>query len=119
MLDDTGSDILEMYREDCRALGLSPNYPYWGQDVVVDTSNGRVRRLSFYIAAQLLSANGQPLGPVVLAEAAVIPQIGGNKTRTSGMFFREGLFTATCPFGNGNLYLSDRKSGVTRPLPAS
>lgn len=60
ILDNTGSDILEMYREDCSALGLSPNYLYWGPDVVVDTSNGRVRRLSFYIAAQLLTPNGQP-----------------------------------------------------------
>ncbi|RFU34738.1 hypothetical protein B7463_g1624, partial [Scytalidium lignicola] len=103
ILDDTGSVYLELFRkDDCRDLGLTPAYGHYNQDVTLETTNGTVRRKCIYKVS-----------------ATITPGYGGDQFRSSGMFLRTHFFTATSPHDRGNLYISDKKSGVTGPLPAS
>jgi hypothetical protein len=109
---------LELFRnDDCKTLGLTPGYHAWKSDVILDTANGAIRRKSFNLEVQLL-VDGEPFGPVLEVTATVSPGSGRDQLRCSGMFLRQALFTATSPNGQGELYISDKKTGVTRPLPA-
>ena len=116
--DDTGSTFLELFRaDDCQHLGLIPAYHDWRNKVKLETANGTITRKSFPLEVQLL-VDGAPFGSVNKVTAAITPGRGGNQARCSGMFLRQTLFTATSPNGQGILYTSDKKTGVTKPLPA-
>ena len=118
ILDDTGSDCLELFADDdCVKLGLTPSYQYWGPNITLETSNGTVRRQSIALAVQLY-VNSAPFGPGVLEYATISPGLGGNQERASGMALRQNLFTGMSPYGAGSLLLSDTKTGVTRSLTA-
>lgn len=118
ILDDTGSAYLELFRgDDCQKLGLTPAYHAWMGDVNLDTANGTIRRKSILLEVQLF-VNGEPFGPVIETTATITPSLGKTQLRCSGRFLRQALFTATSPNGQGILYISDKKTGVTKPLPA-
>lgn len=112
ILDDTGSDCLELFADDdCVKLGLTPSYQYWGPNITLETSNGTVRRQSIALAVQLY-VNSAPFGPVVLEYATISPGLGGNQERASGMALRQNLFTGMSPYGAGSLLLSDALLGT-------
>ncbi len=118
ILDDTGSTYLELFRDDdCRKLGLTPGYHAWMNNVTLDTANGTVIRRSFGLEVQLV-VNGASFGTVAQVRATITRGVGGRQLRCSGMFLRHSLFTATSPNGQGILYISNKKTGVTKPLPA-
>lgn len=118
ILDDTGSTYLELFRDDdCQKLGLTPDYHAWMNNVRLSTANGDVMRRSFLLEVQLI-VNGASFGTIVQVRATITPGVGHSELRCSGIFLRDTLFTATSPNGKGILYISDKKTGVTKPLPA-
>ncbi|KAL1983598.1 hypothetical protein VTN96DRAFT_10177 [Rasamsonia emersonii] len=119
ILDDTGSTYLELFRDDdCQWLSLTRGCHFWMPNVLLDTANGLVTRRSIELEVQLV-VNGAPFGNITRVRATITPGFGGDQLRCSGMFLRNQLFTATSPYGQGVLYISDRKTGVTQPLPAA
>ncbi|QKX56126.1 uncharacterized protein TRUGW13939_03226 [Talaromyces rugulosus] len=116
ILDDTGSSYLELLTDDCFDLGLTETYSGWKPDVSLKiSSHEKIKRHSIMVEAQLL-LDGEPFGPVLCVRATISPVDGGELERCSGMAFRRNLFTATSPYGGGDLHLSDFKKGVTRSL---
>ncbi|RMJ20810.1 hypothetical protein PHISP_08319 [Aspergillus sp. HF37] len=119
ILDDTGSDFLELFsRDDCIDLGLTLDYEHWDEDVELEiSSHDKIKRPSILIDVQLV-LNGASFGPVFCVRATITPGKGEGRERCSGMGLRRHLFTATSPYGDGDLHLSDMKTGVTAPLRA-
>jgi hypothetical protein len=83
ILDDTGSTYLELSDDDCLLLGLTPGCHGWGNDVLLDTANGQVRRESIDVEVQLL-VNGAPFGPIANVIATITPGMGQDELRCSG-----------------------------------
>jgi len=118
VLDDTGSELLELYEvDDCARIGLTEEYEGWEDPVQLDTVNGKITRSTFMVEVRLL-AEGRPFGPICEVLAYMAEGAGGSSWRCSGGFLRQELFTATSPRQPTRLYISDRKTGVTRDLPA-
>jgi hypothetical protein len=104
--------------DDCVNLGLTLDYDYWEEDIELEiSSHDNIKRRSILIEVQLL-LNGAPFGSVLRVQAMISSGEGGDRERCSGMSFRRHLFTATSPYGDGDLHLSDIKTGVTGPLRA-
>ena len=99
-------------------LGLDDHYMHWSSGATIEMANGNVWRNTFMLEIQL-SVNGESFGPIIRTEAFISPGLGEDSPRCSGMFLRQNLFTATSPFANGDLLISDRKSGVTKDLKAN
>jgi hypothetical protein len=72
---------------------------------------------SFNVEVQFF-VDGETFKPVLEVTATFTPGSGRNQLRCSGMFLRQALFTDTGLDGQGELYISDKKTGVTRLLPA-
>lgn len=83
----------------------------------MDIANGRVERRILNVEVQLL-IDGVPFGQFVQTTSFLTPRSPAGSSHCSGMFLRSLFFTATCPDGRGMLYVSDKKTGVTGPLPA-
>ncbi|KAH8813080.1 hypothetical protein F5884DRAFT_322937 [Xylogone sp. PMI_703] len=117
VLDDTGSTFFELYADDAQRLGLTQSYGGWGRRVSLNTANGKIRRQIFAVEIQLL-LNGVPFGDITRISATLTPTNSDGDYRCSGTWLRKLWFTATSPYGNDSLYMSDRKTGVVRPLPS-
>ncbi|KAK2803561.1 hypothetical protein FQN51_003323 [Onygenales sp. PD_10] len=116
-LDDTGSEFLELYRDDVRDLHIPQGYAHHMANVHLETANGQVMRRSILVEIQLV-VNGAPLEKIMRVRATITPGNAGIQQRCSGMFLRQNFYTATCPDGNGILYISDKKTGIVSQLPA-
>ncbi|RFU27504.1 hypothetical protein B7463_g8820, partial [Scytalidium lignicola] len=116
VLNDTGSDILEMYQNEIQALNGPANYGYMGAPTPIQTANGLVNRAIITLEVQLVKA-GTPVGGFYRTEAMICP---GAPTgpRCSGIFLRQNFFTSTSPYNN-ILYVSDYKTGVVKPLQST
>jgi hypothetical protein len=113
ILDDTGAAYLEVFQDDdCVFLGLTRSYRFWGIRRRLDTANGIVARKAFRPEVQLLKGNA-PFGPISLITAFISPGRGGNTLRCSGPLIRQTFFTGTSPHRPNNLYISDKKTGIT------
>ncbi|CAG8216650.1 unnamed protein product [Penicillium salamii] len=80
------------------------------------SANGLVWLAHVSIEMQVLTSASVPLTPW-FEQLAVVKQWGPNEARLSGDGMRDHLFFATSP-GNRNLYVSTRKAGLMRVLPA-
>ncbi|KKZ65892.1 hypothetical protein EMCG_08397 [[Emmonsia] crescens] len=121
VLDDTGSSLLELLATpDYINLGFNMLYPHMLGITQLLTSNGVVERLSILIRAQVVVEDGRPLGPKIEIEASVTSAPLGPfyYSRCSGRILRRTLYTATAPTYGGPLYVSEKKNGVVKQLPA-
>jgi len=64
----------------------------------------------------LLDAGQQLVGPWAVMPGVINPG-HVNRMRCSGMYTRQQLFTGTAPDGAGNLFVGQKKHGVTSQLP--
>jgi len=82
VLDDTGSDWLEIYRDEALNLGLTAQYGFFGEIVDMDTASGQIRRQTFEMEVWIIQ-NGAPWGPFFRCNG---------QEHCSGMFLRKNLF---------------------------
>jgi hypothetical protein len=65
ILDDTGSELLELYEDDCGCVGLTPTYGGMLDSIWIDAASDTVPRESCSIEVQLLDNEGTPIGPIL------------------------------------------------------
>ncbi|PGH02329.1 hypothetical protein AJ79_07669 [Helicocarpus griseus UAMH5409] len=121
VLDDTGSSLLELLVEpDCIGLGFNMQYPHIIGPTQLWTANGGVERLSILVRAQVVTEDGKPLGPKIEIEASITPMTMAPVyySRCSGRILQRTLYTATAPAYGGPLYVSTKKTGLMKILPA-
>lgn len=84
------------------------------------TANGPVERLRIEIEASVIGLSDAQLMPFTLTEAVIAPDelLVEDETRLSGMLLCQNLFTGTAPDGLRTLFITSRKSHITRQLPA-
>ena len=82
----------------------------------INTANGIVLRDKMKMEMKIVSVAGQELTPWFIEDAIVQPVVSGS-LRLSGNAMRQYLFFAT-PKGNDRLYVSQRKAGLIRDIPA-
>jgi len=118
-LDDTGSDTFDIFEHpDLQALQIPPFPVYWHRNnwIQIITAGGMVYKEQVWLQVRLLDAAYQPVGPWAVMPGVINPG-NFNRMRCSGMYTRQNLFTATSPDGLGNLFVSEKKHGVTSQLP--
>ena len=115
-MNDTGSDIQTIFPTDLAALGYY-QIAYQGHlgTVPIGTANGVVSRMRIEIEMQITKANGTAITPWFM-EVAVITPVQPGQYRLSGSAMRDHLFFATAP-GNANLFVAQKKNGITTQLP--
>ena len=116
---DTGSDSLDIFEQpDLQALQIPPFPAYWhrNQWIQVITAGGVVYKELIWLQVRLLDAAHQPVGPWAIMLGVINPG-NMNWMRCSNMYTRQQLFTATAPDGLGNLFVGEKKHGVTSQLP--
>ncbi|KAH8820180.1 hypothetical protein F5884DRAFT_744542 [Xylogone sp. PMI_703] len=104
VLDDTGSDYLDLYQNEINSLNLPANYPT--QNTQIQTANGTVTRRTLRVEIQLVH-NGNAIGNFVESDALILPGASSQQTlRCSGTFVRRNFFTATSPITRIYTYLT-------------
>ncbi|CAG8182927.1 unnamed protein product [Penicillium nalgiovense] len=116
---DTGADIMavpQCYIDQLEAMGL----PVYVQGYnIMDIPGGSSCHKVVEVDVRLTDPNGGPLSHWMRVQACVIQSVLGPKfgMPLSGPFLRFALYTATCPDGQGLLYVCDNKRDL-RNLPA-
>lgn len=116
---DTGADIMaipQCYIDQLESLGIPvPVHGYNLMDIPGSTTCHKVVEID----VRLVDANNQPLCHWMKLQACVIQSRPGDHFRAilSGPFLRFALYTATCPDGQGLLYVCNNKKEL-RQLPA-
>jgi hypothetical protein len=115
-MNDTGCDIQTLLPTDLPALGYN-QLTYRGHLGVknIGTGNGVVRRRRIIIETQIVKADGTAITPWFREDAVILPQ-SGLQYRLSGSAMRNHLYFATAP-GNANLFVAQKKNGITTQLP--
>ena len=116
-MNDTGSDIQTIFPTDLAALQYN-QLTYQGHLGVlpIGTANGVVLRRKIAIEMQILKADGTTITPWFRETAVVAPLQPGIQYRLSGNAMRDHLYFATAP-GNANLFVAEKKNGITTQLP--
>ena len=116
-MNDTGCNIQTLLPTDRAALGYN-QLTYQGHlgAVNVGTANGVVRRRRIVIETQIIKADGTVITPWFRENAVILPPQPGIQYRLSGREIRNHLYFATAP-GNANLFVAEKKSGITTQLP--
>jgi hypothetical protein len=68
------------------------------------------------IETQIIKADGTVITPWFRQLAVVLPLQSGIQYRLSGRAIRNHLYFATAP-GNANLFVAQKKNGITTQLP--
>ncbi|KUM64565.1 hypothetical protein ACN42_g2522 [Penicillium freii] len=116
---DTGADIMaipQCHVDQLESLGIPvPVHGYNIMDIPGSTTVHKVVELD----VRLVDGNGDPLCHWMRIQACVIPSKPGHQFGSilSGPFLRFALYTATCPDGQGHLYVCNNKKEL-RKLPA-
>ncbi|CRL23838.1 unnamed protein product [Penicillium camemberti] len=116
---DTGADIMaipECYINQLESLGIPvPVHGYNLMDIPGSTTCHKVVEVD----VRLISVNNEPLCHWMRIQACVIESRPGDHFGIilSGPFLRFALYTATCPDGQGILYVCNNKKEL-RQLPA-
>ncbi|KAK2787309.1 hypothetical protein FQN53_005468 [Emmonsiellopsis sp. PD_33] len=124
VLDDTGYTYMELFRDDCVALGFDPYFipPQIYQGVIgLGTANGPIWAPRVRVEIQFIAMDNTPIGPITQIFAIVLRGlVTGDREKCSGPALRNILFTATAPrdIGNGPMIVGTRKTHVVRGLPA-
>ncbi|KAJ6168381.1 hypothetical protein N7497_001224 [Penicillium chrysogenum] len=118
-LHDTGADIMgipQCYIDQLEAMGL-PVYVQ-GYNIMTIPGGWSCHKI-VEIDVRLTDANGAPLSHWTRVQACVMKSLPGDTfgMTLSGPFLRFVLYTATCPDGQGLLYVCDHKKDL-RKLPA-
>ncbi|RJE25088.1 hypothetical protein PHISCL_02559 [Aspergillus sclerotialis] len=121
-LDDTGSNFLELFGEDCAALGFDPrNIPPEIYVDVIDlvTVNGTISVPCIKVGIQFVSPNDVDIGDLITAMAVCANDWYAIRDRCSGQALRSTFFTANAPFsiGGGDMVVGTHKSIVTNNVP--
>ncbi|KAJ5824255.1 hypothetical protein N7447_006595 [Penicillium robsamsonii] len=116
---DTGADIMaipEYYIAQLEALGM--RVPVHGYNIMA-TASGTACNKIVEIDVRLNDGAGQTLSYWMRIQACVLVNMPGPNAGMllSGPFLRFALYTATCPDGQGNLYVCNHKSEL-KQLPA-
>jgi hypothetical protein len=116
-MNDTGSSVQTIFPTDLTAL-LHNQLTYQGYrgTLVVETANGLVRRRKIVIEMQITKADGTAITPWFTETAIITPPQAGIQYRLSGKAMRNHLYFATPP-GNTNLFVAEKKNGITTQLP--
>ncbi|KAF7522635.1 hypothetical protein PCG10_007355 [Penicillium crustosum] len=116
---DTGADLMavpECYIDQLESLGIPvPVHGYNLMDIPGSTTCHKVVEVD----VRLVDINNAPLCHWMRIQACVLPSRLGDHFGTilSGPFLRFALYTATCPDGQGHLYVCNNKKEL-RKLPA-
>ena len=115
-MNDTGCSIQTLFSTDLDALGYDES-TYRGHKGTTDisTANGVVSRRKIAIETQIVKADGTAITPWFEQNAVILPQ-SGLQYRLSGRAIRDHLYFATAP-GNANLFVAQKKNGITTQLP--
>lgn len=123
VMDDTGSDILSVYRSDIDEMSIlnsSPGFVALGWQEYA-SPGGRsylpIVELTVALIDPAIADGSAYLMPFINVFAGVLegsPQTNttGINSRLSGRWIREVLYSATSPNGNRELYLSQKKSDL-------
>jgi hypothetical protein len=116
-MNDTGSSIQTLFSTDLAALGYN-ELTYRGHRGIADieTANGTIRRRRIVTEMQIMKADGTTITPWFREFAVVLPPQPGIQCRLSGKAMRNHLYFATAP-RNANLFVAQKKSGITTQLP--
>lgn len=116
-MNDTGCNIQTLLPTDLAALGYN-QLTYRGHrgTADLDTANGTIRRRRIVIETQIIKADGTVITPWFRQLAVVLPLQSGIQYRLSGRAIRNHLYFATAP-GNANLFVAQKKNGITTQLP--
>ncbi|CAG8909007.1 unnamed protein product [Penicillium egyptiacum] len=116
---DTGADIMAIPQcniDQLEAIGV----PVYVQGyTIMDIPGGTSCHKVVEVDVRLTDRRGGPLSHWMRVQACVIQSVLGPQfgMPLSGPFLRFALYTATCPDGQGNLYVCDNKRDL-RLLPA-
>ena len=115
-MNDTGSSIQTLLSPDLSALGYN-QHTYRGHRGIADleTANGVIHRRRIVVETQIIMADGTAITPWFRQNAVALPQLG-IQCRLSGRAMRNHLYFATAP-GNANLFVAQKKNGITTQLP--
>lgn len=118
---DTGADIMaipQCYIDQLESLGIP--VPVHGYNLM-DIPGGSSVHKVVEVDVRLTDGNNQPISHWMKIQACVIQSRPGDHfgMLLSGPFLRFALYTATCPDGQGLLYVCDSKEelGQLPPLP--
>jgi hypothetical protein len=116
-MNDTGCSIQTLFSTDLAALGYD-RLTYRGHRGIANirTGNGVIRRRRIVIETQIIKADGTAITPWFRQNAVVLPLQSGIQYRLSGRAIRNHLYFATAP-GNTNLFVAQKKNGITTQLP--
>jgi hypothetical protein len=116
-MNDTGSNLQTVFPTDLAALRYN-QFTYRGCLGVFPTStaSGVVYQERVVIEMQIIKADGTTMTPWFRETAVVTPLQPGINYRLSGSAMRNHLYFATAP-GNVNLFVAEKKSGITTQLP--
>jgi hypothetical protein len=116
-MNDTGSDVQTIFPTDLTALHYNP-LTYNGHLGVfnIGTANGVALRSQITIEMQIIKADGTAITPWFREVAVITPLQPGLQYRLSGSAMRNYLYFATAP-GNANLFVAEKKNGITTQLP--
>ena len=116
-MNDTGSNLQTIFSTDLDALPYNQQtYRGYLGTFSVFTAGGVVYRERVVIEMQIIKADGTPVTPWFRETAVVAPVQQGTQYRLSGSAMRDHLYFATAP-GNANLFVAEKKSGITTQLP--
>ena len=119
VLDDTGSDYLELFVDDCGHLGfnrhLIPAHLDCGYEDLV-TVNGNIRVPTILVEVLVMATDNTPIGALFLVKAALPDAWSFQRQRCSGQGLKKGLVYRDAPgaFGAGNLYVGINKSRIMK-----
>ena len=116
--NDTGSDVLTVFRSDLAMLQFDParhGGALQGSQLL-DTPIGFVPGTFLEVEMQVLTSSLVELTPCFV-EMAVIKADSMGAARLSGQRMRQYLFFGTAP-GNDRLYVAQEKAGLIRDMPA-
>ena len=111
---------MSLFDEDVQLLQLGGGQLLHLPPVSVVAANNTHWVPSILVQVSIVDNLGREVMPWRNIQTIVYPggwRING-PSRMSGMFLRHSLFTATAPDGLGNLFISNRKTGIVNNLPA-
>ena len=82
----------------------------------ITTAGGVIYRERIEIEMQITKADGTAVTPWFRENAVITPLQSGIQDRLSGNAMRNHLYFATAP-GNANLFVAQKKNGITTQLP--
>ena len=114
-MNDTGCSIQTVFSTDLAALGYN-QLTYRGHrgTAAMRTANGLIRRRR--IESQIITEDGTTITPWFRKTAVVTPLQPGIQYRLSGNAMQNHLYFATAR-GNANVFVAEKKNGITTQLP--